>query len=203
MSFYLTARYSRRDELRGYAEKLTKSGFEVGCRWLDTTWVDRPGESSNAPPERRGENISANLEDLCSATTVVSFTEPPATGKGRGGRHVEYGYALALNKTLVVVGPRENLFHHHPDVAHFDTPEAWLRDLVGIGRTTLIRLGFTSNTTGAKPYSEWKRGRVEVSLFPDGSFNVYLAVLSSRIPISPGPRTADDLAALCRMACGS
>lgn len=34
----------------------------------------------------------------------------------RGGRHVEFGMALALGKRVIVVGPRENVFHLLPEV---------------------------------------------------------------------------------------
>jgi hypothetical protein len=48
---------------------------------------------------------------------VVSFTEQPRALNGnRGGRHVEFGLAVALNKRLIVVGYRENLFHWLPQV---------------------------------------------------------------------------------------
>jgi hypothetical protein len=41
------------------------------------------------------------------------------TNSGRGGRHVEFGYAMALGKRLIVVGHRENLFHEHPTVEFY------------------------------------------------------------------------------------
>jgi hypothetical protein len=44
---------------------------------------------------------------------------------GRGGRHVEFGAAVATGKRLIVVGHRENLFHHLPGVEFFDGPK-WL-----------------------------------------------------------------------------
>ena len=39
-------------------------------------------------------------------------TEPPREpSSSRGGRHVEFGIALARSKRLIVVGHRENVFH--------------------------------------------------------------------------------------------
>lgn len=58
-----------------------------------------------------------DIEDIDAALTLVSFTE--AGGGGKGGRHTEYGYAIAQNKRLVIIGPREHIFHTHPGVEIF------------------------------------------------------------------------------------
>lgn len=40
--------------------------------------------------------------------------------------HVEFGYALALEKRMVIIGLRENIFHTHPMVEHYHTFEEFL-----------------------------------------------------------------------------
>lgn len=119
MKFYLCARYSRRDELRSVREELQRLGHTVTSRWLDTNWEEKERQdqvhSSAAPPEYREQYAVADLEDVRAADCLIAFTEEPRSG-GRGGRHVEYGAALALGKRIIVVGHRENLFHHHPSV---------------------------------------------------------------------------------------
>jgi hypothetical protein len=53
---------------------------------------------------------------LHKAATLISFTDgAPA----RGGRHVEFGMAYAWGKRLIVVGPREHVFHALPLVEHY------------------------------------------------------------------------------------
>lgn len=59
---------------------------------------------------------------------------PECKGKGRidagrGGRHVEFGLAVALGKRLIVIGHRENLFHHLPAVEFFESPQEMMRSL--------------------------------------------------------------------------
>jgi hypothetical protein len=51
----------------------------------------------------------------------------------RGGRHVEFGLALAWSKHLIVAGPREHVFHWLPQVRWVDcaAPESWERRLLG------------------------------------------------------------------------
>jgi nucleoside 2-deoxyribosyltransferase len=59
---------------------------------------------------------------------VISFTFPRGTPSTGGGRHVEFGYALAKGKRVVVIGERENVFHHHPSVKLHASVDDWLRD---------------------------------------------------------------------------
>lgn len=64
-------------------------------------------------------------EDVNAAKIVISFTEPPRSTANRGGRHVEFGIALANKARVIVVGHRENIFHWLPIVEFFKTwPEA-------------------------------------------------------------------------------
>jgi nucleoside 2-deoxyribosyltransferase len=145
MKVYIAGRYSRRDSFRELRDELRRMGHEVTSRWLDTDWPVEERGSSAAPPEYREKYATLDLEDVEAADMVVSFTEEPRSG-GRGGRHVEYGYALALRRMaftvyrgnppspvrIVVIGQRENLFHHHPFVEFFPSQWDWLRSLESV-----------------------------------------------------------------------
>jgi nucleoside 2-deoxyribosyltransferase len=131
MKIYLAARYSRRDQMRELAAELRRMGHTVTSRWLETEWANRPDQSSAAPPEYRAKYACIDLDDVCAAEMVVNFTEAPGDGS-RGGRHVEYGYALALGKRIVVIGFRENLFHEHPAVQFHASQWDWLRTLPNV-----------------------------------------------------------------------
>lgn len=67
-----------------------------------------------------------DLEDIAAADGFLFFAEDPQIGIPRGGRHVEFGLALALAKVVEVIGPSENIFHLLPDVVHFASFEDWL-----------------------------------------------------------------------------
>ncbi len=90
-----------------------------------------------------------DLEDLANAEVIISFTS--ADNGGKGDRHIEHGIAIAYVDNypwanheaedvfrLVVVGPRENIFHCHPATEVYDTwrafmaheQEAWLQGRV-------------------------------------------------------------------------
>ena len=138
---YLAARYSRREELCRYRSELEAHGFTVKARWLngehqlanDGTPVGESGEALVEGVLRSGEVLSPNeqseraaqlrtsfalddWEDVNAADCVISFTEAPSSTANRGGRHVEYGIALANNARVIVVGHRENIFLWLPHV---------------------------------------------------------------------------------------
>jgi hypothetical protein len=149
MKIYLAARYSRREELCGYRSEIEELGHTVQARWLngehqianDGAPIGENGEALVEGTLRSGELLSereqseraASLrsrfalddwEDVNAAEVVISFTEPPRSKANRGGRHVEYGIALARGARVIVVGYRENIFHWLPQVEFFETWEA-------------------------------------------------------------------------------
>ena len=121
---YLAARYSRRDEMRGYAEQLKQLGYTVDADWIfgdNTTEVAKIVEAAEwSVPIVAREFAEVDYDDVWDSDAVVSFTETPYSVTNRGGRHVEFGLALAWDKALFVVGPCENIFHTLEHVRHFD-----------------------------------------------------------------------------------
>lgn len=117
MNIYLAARYGRREELAGYRKELEAEGFTVTSRWLDGGH-DLP---LGAPLSEHAVRLAEEDRlDLIRADTLIGFTEAPGvTGRNRGGRHVEFGYALGRRMRVAIVGPRENVFHYLPEVEHF------------------------------------------------------------------------------------
>lgn len=135
MRVYLAARYSRLEELRTYRAWCERAGIEVTSRWLDGDHQILDGQLLGADDAEviEGDSQHADAvalrkrfaredwEDLKRADLVVSFTEPPRSNASRGGRHVEFGAALAWGIRCMVVGPRENVFHCLDAVEVFDT----------------------------------------------------------------------------------
>ncbi len=116
---YLGGRLGRREELLRYADELAAGDIEVVSRWLYSE-VALPARAT-PQDEKPAETAAAmDLEDVASADVCISFSEEPEQAQGRGGRHVEFGVALALGRRLMLVGPREHVFHRLPQVEHFD-----------------------------------------------------------------------------------
>lgn len=125
MKIYLASRYSRNAEMRKMRDWLESIGHKVTSRWIDqhggTAPTSATHEVLNGDPTSVACYADYDLEDLDAADAVISFTG----GGGKGGRHAEFGYAVAHAKLLLVVGPREHVFHalsqvlHYPDLELF------------------------------------------------------------------------------------
>lgn len=115
-ALYLAAPFGDRAKMEAIADRLVGTGFTITARWV------YGGEDGLT----RAQVAELDLEDVDAADAVVSFTFPRGTLTSGGGRHVEFGYGLARGKRLVVIGERENVFHHHPCVEVYGTLEEWL-----------------------------------------------------------------------------
>lgn len=115
MQIYLAARFDRRDQLRGYRDELNDMGIAVSSRWLDNHGMGERDDATNGvviyTPADLARCAIEDLDDIEAADVFVTFTETPDVGYTSGGRHVELGFALALNIPVLIVGPRENVFH--------------------------------------------------------------------------------------------
>ena len=119
MKIYIAGQYWRRDELKGLALKLEAMGIEVTSRWLNEK-EPLDGGMNHKPGAWYRETAIVDLEDIDRADGILLFSEDPNEGVPRGGRHVEFGYAIGTNKALHVIGPWENIFHFLPAVKHYD-----------------------------------------------------------------------------------
>lgn len=134
MKIYLASRYSRRYELIGVRAVLEKLGHSVTSRWLNGD--HQISDTGLGPTSRLGDDAERirfaceDWEDVLAADWVISFTEEPRAINSRGGRHVEFGAAMALNKRCIIVGPRENVFHCLPAV---EWAPNWMEFLTLIG----------------------------------------------------------------------
>jgi nucleoside 2-deoxyribosyltransferase len=120
MKIYLASQYSWKERLIDYAKQLREDGIIVTSRWLE-----EPHKSnslmSDVSESLLTEYATCDLEDTEAADIVVFFSVPETQPTSRGGRHVEFGYALAKGIPIYVVGPKENIFHYHGLVRHFAT----------------------------------------------------------------------------------
>lgn len=131
MQFYLAARYSRAEEMREVQSHLEALGHKVTSRWIEQPH----GADSDIIRSRQDIAEQAaveDLEDLTAADVVISFAGNGSSKKekpSKGGRHVEFGVGLALNKESVVIGTPENAFHWLPNVDRYDTIEDYIETL--------------------------------------------------------------------------
>lgn len=115
---YPAARFSRQAEMREVAAWLRVHGYSCAPAWLGEghQMPRKADQTSNAQWATFAQD---DVRDLAQADIVICFTEPEGTPSTRGGRHVELGMALAMQKRVIVVGPRENVFTWLPEVEHY------------------------------------------------------------------------------------
>lgn len=110
---YIAARYSRKEEADTLALDLELSGHTVVSSW------HRP--NSRTPEWKDREIAEQDLLDLLDADTLISLAEEPRRPT-RGGRHIEFGIALAAGHRIIVYGDGEGLyetvFHSLPEIEH-------------------------------------------------------------------------------------
>ena len=125
MPIYFAGRYSRRDELAGYAAEMRRAGFNVISHWLTET-----AESMEVlTDEERAATAERDCNEIQEADVFVLFTEPlndmvPGPW-ATGGRHFETGYFKGLldagfgSAKVIVIGGPQNIFHYLPGVMHY------------------------------------------------------------------------------------
>lgn len=129
-SYYFAARYSRNPEMRECREQLLAAlpSALVTSRWIDCHNGEVEGsftpETLAAETEQCWKYGLADVEDLMAAEAIVTFTGNG--GGGKGGRHVEHGMAMGAHHRIIVVGPREHIFHCDPRTEVYDS---WLNFL--------------------------------------------------------------------------
>lgn len=121
LNVYLAARFSRKQELAGYAAGLRDLGIETTSRWLTGVhdWTGTPDELIPIPDQ--GRFAQDDLDDIDRADVLVFFGGELFEYGARGGACVEMGYALGIGMPVLVVGPVQNVFCALPDVIRCET----------------------------------------------------------------------------------
>lgn len=119
LKIYLAAMYSWRDRIRQYADELQALGFDVTSSWLRER-ANPKIELTDVSPAFLRQHAKNDREDLLSSDAIVLFTVRPTRRTKRGGRHTEFGMAITAGKLLLILGPRENVFHYLPEVNQFE-----------------------------------------------------------------------------------
>ncbi len=113
---YIAGSLSNREKYENWTKQLRQK-----LRLVVSTWHIR--DDSHLDLE---EIASRDIYDLEEANTLVFDIVPTS----KGGRHVEFGYALAMEKEIHIIGEElQNAFQHHPDVYVWKTWEEFVADI--------------------------------------------------------------------------
>lgn len=105
MKIYLAAQFKEQEIMMQWAILLREHGHFITSRWL---FAKEELTNSN----KATDAAKIDLEDIDEAECMISSTLNRGELYTGGGRHIEYGYALAKGKKLINVGGYESVFHN-------------------------------------------------------------------------------------------
>jgi len=103
---YLAASWPRRE----YANSIkTMMDARYGIGWVQSDWLD--------PKITKDLSEEANaVRDLVQARDCGIMVQITGDKLSSGGRHTELGIALALDIPVIILGPKEQVFHNLPGI---------------------------------------------------------------------------------------
>lgn len=135
---YLSAPYNQREEMIAYAQELQLAGHNITSKWIHgdhhlvpwkhrKNWTNDVGTDDAVDPNAQPIALE-DYENLKKANTIIFFSRKPSNPAPRGSRHVEFGIALEVRMDILVIGPRENLFHTMPGIQHWPSWEEFKQE---------------------------------------------------------------------------
>lgn len=114
MKFYIAGRWQNQERYKFERQFLIDRGHQVTSRWLD---AERDPDPTPEFFEKHGaKRASQDLEDVDAADALILDM---AGGMGRrAGMMVEFGYALAKDKKIILIGERPCVFTQLADAAY-------------------------------------------------------------------------------------
>lgn len=112
MTVYIAAPFVHREIAKAAREYLAGHGIGCTSRWLDS---HAPGDDMSNSVLMMNEALE-DLYDINKADALVLLNYPELARAGGGGKHVEFGYAVAMKIPVYVIGKRTTVFHFLPNI---------------------------------------------------------------------------------------
>jgi nucleoside 2-deoxyribosyltransferase len=105
MKFYLAGAFHSRDTYRELSEYLEDMGFISTARWL---YMEHSISDAKDMPRLGAEFAGHDRDDVFNADVLILHTNAPTDPYTSGGRHVEFGLALAWEKPIIIFDPYQD-----------------------------------------------------------------------------------------------
>lgn len=115
MKFYIAAKFCARHRIKPLNARLEELGFENTCPWFLFD-VDDSADLDSLGGYSKEEHAEQAIRDIDAVRPADVFIIDTFDETNTGGREVELGAAIILNKRIEMVGPIRNIFHMHPNV---------------------------------------------------------------------------------------
>jgi uncharacterized protein YuzB (UPF0349 family) len=120
---YIAAKFSKLEEMRENANQLARMGHVCTSSWLK----EDPSNDVLDDNDVKWKGVAeTDLYDLVNSEAIMIFTEDAEHEFKRGGKMVEFGFALGYGLRLIVIGPRQNIFMYLDEVEVYETLEQFL-----------------------------------------------------------------------------
>jgi len=118
MKIYLAADYARKEEMQRVRDVLVPFGHSITSQWIDRPSAIQAFGIGGARIDTKicMEIARINMQNLYDADRLLLFTSGELS---RGGRHTEFGMALAWDKPIHIIGPCEHSFHCLPSIRQY------------------------------------------------------------------------------------
>ena len=125
---YLASRYERKLEMREIVEQFPP-GYKCCSSWLYID--DIPIAPSHRPGVCFGEiqEAAARILEEVRGCDILLLVQDDPFCYNRGGKHTEFGIALAEQKVIIVLGELENVFHYAENVVRISAIEGLIKFL--------------------------------------------------------------------------
>lgn len=126
MKIYLAARYREKNRMQQFRKELLSLGHEVTSTWMLEEFKPQIVLNEHKDVDW-GEYAERDLEEIEACDLLIAFSVSETTPIYRGGSTFETGYALGLDKYVLIVGPLQNIFYYTiPRVANWRGAKEWL-----------------------------------------------------------------------------
>lgn len=102
-----------------------RTGHKINARWLDMPYT--PTSSMTHVDKQQAADV--DLSDIYSSDILILVS---GKDKYSGGKFVEAGFAIGLNKQVIILGQRENVLLYAPGTLLFEEFEDMLLFLKGL-----------------------------------------------------------------------
>ena len=122
MKVFYVAGHNQADAKR-VADILKANGFSISSTWLDEEF----SKSVTYSDADRSQIAKKDVDEIKASDALISISAPYRVP---GGKFVEVGVALGLNKPIFLLGHRENMLMYHSDIIAYDSVENLIRYLL-------------------------------------------------------------------------
>lgn len=128
VKIYIAASHPRFEQAENFALMARTAKIDVTSHWHSQPDKESytPKDPTKLPKIMEGAS-ERDLWEVKSADILVVITGDTLT---KGGRHAEVGIALGEGKEVLLIGPREMVFHYHPRVVQFHSEASCLAYLI-------------------------------------------------------------------------